>query len=116
MPNANDTKTYNLDAVNPVAGKVTVKGRTYVVRPVDGFGYEIVANMGTGQDAIANLYRVAQRCVPDMPEDVLKSLTIQQVQLVGEIASGTAKAVERSAATNPPKAGAKRKRAAPSPA
>lgn len=116
MPNENGTrrKPLNLDALLGDAGQVVLGGRTYSVRPIDGRGYQMVANMGTGMEAVATMYKVAGLCLPDVAEDDIQSLTQAQVEAVIEIATGQVREVEDSQG-NPPKAGAKRKRRAPSP-
>jgi ATP-dependent protease HslVU (ClpYQ) peptidase subunit len=117
MPNANGSgRVVNLDEIGQeYVGEVVLKGKTYKVRQMDGLGYQMAAQAGEGSDAITMMYKVAGRCLPDMPEDVVLSLTMKQVEAVSQLAARVVHEVEESAG-NPSKAGAKRRRAAPPPA
>lgn len=82
---------------------VTVNGKEYAVRPLDGFGYQLLATMEP-QSAAATLYKLAAKSLaPGMTRDEvfgtdeLQGLTPQQVGRVVKVASQQIEDVESTA-------------------
>jgi hypothetical protein len=84
----------NLDAINEPVGTVILNGRERAVQPLDVgsldlFGELIGAEFGR---QLLILRELAKRCIPDLTEDELRSLTMLQIRAAVEIASRPAPA------------------------
>lgn len=89
------------DLVNPNLS-IELNGKTYPVKPMDGFGYQLLSSL-TPDSSVDVMYRLAQRVLaPSMSkdevfgtEDVL-GLTPGQVAEVVKVSSGQVDAVEET--------------------
>lgn len=98
------------------ATTITLNGRPYPVKPIDGFGYQLMQNMDE-KDSLMVMYRVAARCLaPNMSGDEVfgtettQGLSAEQVGEVIAKARARIEKVEALASPNSEPASGKAKR------
>lgn len=97
----------NLDALLESDLSVILDGKPTKVLPIDGIGYQLAASVAETKN-VEGMYKVAARCLPDLPEERVYRMTIEQINAVVEVASGTAKQVEATASPNSAPAGSRK--------
>lgn len=86
----------DLDAIDEVAGEITLFGREVAVHPLDGYGYRTI--IAWEKDAASvdplQLWEVAARVVPDLSRDEIDRLTPAKLGVLFTIAGYQVKQVE----------------------
>jgi hypothetical protein len=101
-------KIINLDSLLKSEGSVIVDGEEVRVLHIDGESYDLIASI---QDVgnVVPMYKAAARCVPGLPEERVMRMSIEQINAIIEVASGTVKDVEALASPNSEPAGVRKK-------
>ena len=82
--------------------KVTIRGKTYPVKPIDGFGMQLAQKANGRAEMIEAMYKIAARCLGIPFAEVWGTeeqvgFSEQEVLQVVEVVQGQVKAVEATA-------------------
>ncbi len=102
MPNV------NLDELIDADLSITLDGKQWSVLPADAVVYSLLAETTKGDVQAA--YKAAITCLPDVPAERVKKLSVTQVNAVLELACEGIGKVEALASPNSAPAGARKKR------
>lgn len=92
---------------------VTLNGKQYPVKPIDGFGYQLLQNV-TDESSLMTMYEVAAKCLaPGMTRDQvfgtaeIQGLSAEEIGMVMFAAKASVKDVEALASPNSEPAGSR---------